>query len=759
MDNPKYMITYIGCRISYNEFITKEVNKKFDEEKKKLERDGKEEMVSIRMQNYLYIKEQSCGAFLGNIQLLAVQIDSTPLMFRENFEPKIDILILDELKSLFRYLSAKHIAKRRTEIVDSFMNLIRNAQHIKVLDADFDQPALDVLLHILKDEKMDIYISVNTYKNDERTYLVYQDSYDAEQLILEKIDKNLKFAIAVNTLKKGDKMERMIIAKAPNCRYLWINSRVLKSLDSNKRKEYLDKDYWKREGYQVIIYSPTITMGFDVNERDYWNCVFGFFSFKSNTGAECNQMIQRFRYLVSKEVHLCITSGKSKFVKNQPFDYETTRKKLLNSLTFRFYEIERKIRTSGHLGDVESVVNEVIASADFGLYEDQNERIHYQSGWQRYITGKRAEQYLNSDYVTVLIHNLIERRMSSSNFKDEFFRILGLYLIDGEDQIIQVPKRNNITKYQRRQESKENKEDAGKNEAQLIVDARTVPFHYWSPNKTQEDVYAFKKLDVKAFFRLNYIDANFVTEWKSRIPQIYAIEILFFTEKGQSVTLEERLYEDCPQIRFLDKNRELWHNLARVCGINPNRILDYKYDHNEMVDYGVLNMLLKNANLKKGELSITQIHDNDDKKSLRKLIRELLDFIGIEFESKQKEGPKHKNGKRNRWSEYYVCYETLAKIIGVMIQYRHWKNPTMLSKLQEWERILKEKHGLTCVAPQIIPPPPPQPIYDDVDERLRHPAKFFELFGKDFRSSIPQPENELVASLTSKLINDDEEEV
>lgn len=726
-DNPTSKLTSIGCRISYNVFATSKINEYIDQKENERFLQGHEPLVHVRMKNYLDMIEQDRAVFLGEVQLLACQVDSATRMFKEGFTPKIDVLVLDELKSLFRYLSSSHLSKRRAQVVDCFVALIRCSKHIKVLDADFDQPALDVLFHLLRDEKMEIFVSVNTFKNDTRIYREYEDKYDWRSKLLAKIKEGRNFGVAVNTLSVGDEIEQFIKSTVPNCRYLYINSRVTQT---NLRKRYLNKDYWKPgcrkdgngdiieewDGYQVVIYTPSITMGFDVDDRDYWDCMFGYFTYKSNTAAECNQMIQRLRYLMSNEVHLFISSGEFKFLKDKPFNYEVDRILLREILTKQFKEIENKIRVGGS-HDIKKIVDEVVTTGNLEAMGLTEEGINYSSGWKLYIAGKQLREYLDSDYVAIWIHNLTERRLSNTHFRLEFYRILKKYVKCESDQIIDVPASRKISERQKRKESKELKLNAQMENARDIAEATTLTEAEYkeickSKSKEIGDVYACEKYRFMDFFRLDDVDTEFVYEWKQHITHVRAIELIFFTdliqiEELDKVELLNQICEELPHIKFLRADRQIWRDLVLACGIDLNQILSYTYVENTQVNYTLINSLLKSAIVKKRELLPTKITPNDTG-DLRKLIKQLLYFIGIDLESKRRTTrTKTPEGivVRKDKIEYTVAYEQLAAVIGVMKGHRHKNNTPMLEKLRVWETILMEKHNLQCEVPIIVPKP------------------------------------------------------
>lgn len=689
--NPKVKILAFSSRISYAIFFKNAVNAKLDEETIK-----NNFYMDKRFSNYLELVEHERDIYLGDEERIISSLDGIGRFFNKGGAAEYDILVLDEFKSLLRYLCSSHIADRRSEMVDGLVYMLRNVKKIIISDADMDQMTLNVLIHLLGDRKRKIHFSYNQFRNDKRKYPIYGHKAQFYDKLVEYAKDNKMF-IPTNSFKDSEEIATLLEQKFPEKRTLLINSDVT---STNMKNKVLDTKYWKPgsevvngvlyewHGYDFVVASPSVDVGVSTCnkvEEAYFDIVAGVYGSRSNTPEGANQQTQRCRNPKKQMaiIYLPLTSDKKEE------DFSISVEELESGLSRRFDEVITLVKSNQY--DITTMLHESTSGSSNSGFEDfssqsqsddsnsgwstgsdgERRPSRAKSGWSQYMHTKNKNDFLNSNYVAIWKAFILEKRMGTQNFRAEFLKIVRNHIVD-ESQIVIVPGPD--TDYERRVDMKEHREVLKDATSHAIANAYDIPNQDQEKIvakkhiKTKEDILALRKFSIRAFYRVNELTEEFVSVWYKRMSEVARFHNWFLRTDNTIVTIDKTMMvdnysEELVHLTFVKDQKHCFLALLKAYGIVDNKFWNYKYDHRTVVVDHV-NQILKRVVFKDGtKLFVSRIQNNATSKTA--LFKDLCSLIGISVREKRVRIPEP--GKLAKHCKMIRTWETdLHGVIDMM---------------------------------------------------------------------------------------------
>ncbi len=657
--NPSVKILAFSSRISYAIFFKNAVNAKLDEETIK-----NNFTLDKRFSNYLELVEHERDIYLGDEERIISSLDGIGRFFNKDGAAQYDILVLDEFKSLLRYLCSSHIADRRSEMVDGLVYMLRNVKKIIISDADMDQMTLNVLIHLLGDRKRKIHFSYNQFRNDKRKYPIYGHKAQFYDKLVEYATDNKMF-IPTNSFKDSEEIAKLLEQKFPEKRTLLINSDVT---STNMKNKVLDTKYWKPgsevvngvlyewHGYDFVVASPSVDVGVSTCnnvEEAYFDIVAGVYGSRSNTPEGANQQTQRCRNPKKQMaiIYLPLTSDKNEE------DFSISIEELESGLSRRFDEVITLVKSNRY--DITNMLSDSSNSnSSFEDYSSQSQSddsnsgwstgsngelrpSRAKSGWSQYMHTKNKNDFLNSNYVVIWKAFILEKRMGTQNFRAEFLKIVRNHIVD-ESQIEIIPGPD--TEYERRVDMKEHREALKDATAFAIANAYDIPNQDQEKLvakkhiKTKEDILALRKFSIRAFYRVNELTEEFVSVWYKRMSEVARFHNWFIRTDNSIITIDKSMMvdnyrEELIHLNFVKDQKHCFLALLKAYGIVDNKFWNYTYDHKTVkVDH--VNQILKRIIFKDGtNILVSRIQNNPTSKTA--LFKKLCSLIGISVQEKK----------------------------------------------------------------------------------------------------------------------------
>ena len=364
-----------------------------------LARDFMNDFEQLGFMNYL-----NKANFDVNNDRLIVNIDSLHLI-RSEFDyfkqqsmvKQFDLLILDEVCSLFKHFDSPLMETRKDIMYRIFDDLICNTPKIICCDGDISNREYEYI------RRYDQHISIyeNVYIPRKYNFMFHFDENKVIKMIENDLKNKNKIVVASMSARFCDKLNNHFENKY---NILCITSKSddnIKKILNNLESKIIENNI------QILIYSPCITVGTDISIKNYFNKIYGFMCNGSVSARDFNQMLARVRNPIDDTINILLdrTIPKSKIANYYDFDevrmrycyengfntndltkYETLRlwnyfeeinnkhylfPIFLNMITKKghTYEIVDEIRTT----DFEkSTINEIIQSEniDFETYTD-----------------------------------------------------------------------------------------------------------------------------------------------------------------------------------------------------------------------------------------------------------------------------------------------------------------------------------------------------------------------------------------------------
>ncbi len=525
--NAKIRILLIGPRRSFVNFMVQKINECLKKETK---------TAALKMINYQCTEETGGpNYYLDTVPLLSIQIDSLPRIFNKGKRPpSYDLLILDEFKSLLRYMSCKHL-KSRMKITEQLTEMINFSKRVIISDADFDQDALNIVDLMLQRGNMlrKVKISINNMRNDKRKYYFYEGKNQLVDSLLKALSRGEKIIFPTNSIKHSQIVEEYIRLKLPNLKILTIHSYNVKG---EQREELLDSRNWSK--YDLVIHTGCVLAGISFDE-EYFHKVFGIFVKMSNPASECCQMLQRVRHLRDQEVHLFVSNMKG--IEN----YRVSENQLNSSLVSRYDEVRDR------------------------------------TGTETFLHEEGVGGFVQEIYTNIWKYNEIERRKSLTNLFQEIQENIKKYVLDPKHQL------SIVSAHKTKTSLAEIKKYIAEKHAEAIVKARNVNEEELQTIKNkkepnQEEYWILKRDFHKKFFKQQTLDVDFVQKWHPRIGSMILFNKFFIDSECELEEKDQKLLskmygESLIHLNFASEHRVSIFNLLEEYGMNMEELVSFVF--------------------------------------------------------------------------------------------------------------------------------------------------------------------------------------
>ena len=265
------------------------------------------------------------------------QVDSLIRLSKESF----DIVIIDECESLARYLSSSHFIKndKAGYIISMLEMRINNAEHIYILDADLSDRSFTYIKNIINLQPDEYQKIINIYKPYSDYQIVPMKYEDWLSKIIELLNENKKLVIPMASNNKAKDLVIKLEMDYPEKKILLIHK---ETSDDQKMSFVINvNDKWSQ--YDIVIYTPSVSMGISFDIPDYFDNIMAFGCHNSVGAQEFAQMIHRVRTPKEKKIYLAIDYYRDYNEDNDILDYDTVETMLCSDYYLTHYELHNNV--------------------------------------------------------------------------------------------------------------------------------------------------------------------------------------------------------------------------------------------------------------------------------------------------------------------------------------------------------------------------------------------------------------------------------
>jgi hypothetical protein len=233
---------------------------------------------------------------------------------------KYDLLILDEIESLLNHFESSLMDDKRNDVYNIFCKLIIDTKKIIACDGDFSNRAYQFLTDIVNKNQVVIY--QNVYKQAAYHFIFTKNEIAFLDNIEKDLKKGLKIVLPCISSKKAQEFEKYFSGKKYKVLCITGDS------DNNTKNLLTDpeKIFNIIDGYCLFIYSPTITVGLNL-DLTYFHSQYCYICPGCISARDFMQMMFRVRQLENTNVTILLS-------------------KAINTNSFgNFYSIEEVVKT------------------------------------------------------------------------------------------------------------------------------------------------------------------------------------------------------------------------------------------------------------------------------------------------------------------------------------------------------------------------------------------------------------------------------
>jgi hypothetical protein len=305
-----------------------------------------------------------------------------------------------------------------------FGSLIIETPKVITCDGDFGNREYEYLSKLCCNDSIIVY--KNLYNPSLKHFIFTKD----ENTFFRSIDKDLKNGknIAISSMSKNF-AEQILEKYGKKYKVLCIHS------DSLKEVKNVMKDLDKIKNYNIFVYSPTVTVGVDIN-YDHFYKIYGYICHNSVCGRDFMQMLGRVRKTESDVIHILVdktvnTSVISNFYTINEVEY-MVKHELYNNVTFldklRIWNYWEDINSTHYLfqvllyyitkkGHTYSIIEG--NNADCDSDDEKNDGSKFESSKDKTIRKiSSAKNISNDEY-----NNLLTKQKDDDISKDEKYSI------------------------------------------------------------------------------------------------------------------------------------------------------------------------------------------------------------------------------------------------------------------------------------------------------------------------------------------------
>lgn len=223
--------------------------------------------------------------------IFLIQIESL-----SRFEEDRCVLVMDELESIIRQISNDTTMDpiRKTHTWEKLITLVKNCEYFLGLDAHISNRSVEFVSLVTGRQPT---IIDNTYKHPERQ-IVELATFDVFCNTMEKLAKDKKrLFIWMASKEKAIQLLKILARVVGRDKILFIHDGVAIG--------DVDKEWTK---YDVVLVTPSITLGVSFNVRDYFHHVCLYVSPYSCGPRDCVQAIGRVRHPIDGRIYMHVCS-------------------------------------------------------------------------------------------------------------------------------------------------------------------------------------------------------------------------------------------------------------------------------------------------------------------------------------------------------------------------------------------------------------------------------------------------------------------
>ena len=261
--------------------------------------------------------------FKASHNRLIVNIDSLHLLKSEfdyfSGESKIeqfDLLILDEICSLLNHFESP-LMKNKEGMYNIFHHLIAKSPKVICCDGDISNREFEYIKRF--DQEVVIY--ENTFIPRKYNYIFHYNEFSFINLIENDLQNKMNVVFVSMSASTCNKLEKHFKDK--------YNTLCITAGSDDKIKKYLIniESMIIEKNIQLLIYSPSVTVGIDISMKDYFSKIYGYMSNNSVSARDFCQMLNRVRNPISNEINIQIdrTISRSQIANYYDFDEIKTK--------------------------------------------------------------------------------------------------------------------------------------------------------------------------------------------------------------------------------------------------------------------------------------------------------------------------------------------------------------------------------------------------------------------------------------------------
>jgi hypothetical protein len=240
---------------------------------------------------------------------IIINMDSLKLLYKnkdycetQTLLQSYDLIILDEVSSLLNNFDSS-LMNDRQEIHSIFHRLIHDTKKIIAMDGDFSNREYNYLCDVLGNDKVEVYQNLVkpenpfhiTFSKDENKFL---DDIEADLIKKRNISvasMSSSFALGMEKYFKNKGYDVLCITGE--------SSNATKKLLVDPQKLFVEDNK-----IQLFIYSPTITVGIDINIK-YFYRQYGYICKGSINARDYCQMLARIRQFENSNMQILVNQS------------------------------------------------------------------------------------------------------------------------------------------------------------------------------------------------------------------------------------------------------------------------------------------------------------------------------------------------------------------------------------------------------------------------------------------------------------------
>lgn len=398
------------------------------------------------LKNYGFRIYQEFKDYYINYPKIICQLDSLARLDVLEY----DVVIIDESETLAKYKTSNHFIKNSKSdlILMTFECIIRTSNQIIVMDADLSDRCINYYNNICKTDDYKILINMYKYCNQYTINYLKKETWFLS--LLDNINENKKIVIASASNNLAKNLYLYLINKFENKRILIIH----KETDIEEKKQLLLNVNKTWTNYDIIIYTPTITMGVSFDIPDYFENIYVYGCSNSLEAQSLCQMIHRVRNPRDNNIYLTVDDYREYEI-NDEINYKSIEEIICSDYYLTKYDLHNCL--------IRKKLN----------YEDNVKIIDY--------------PYKNEPIYDLYVRNCLERIENNINFsaclfgyiKFKEYNLKYINSINYEQEMLLWKEFENLNKSRQEDEKEEqvkkimDAEDIDKNEYSNILKKRT----------------------------------------------------------------------------------------------------------------------------------------------------------------------------------------------------------------------------------------------------------------------------------------------